>query len=153
MEEYILRNKKEADSRKKPIAERSRWQKEAATAHKDKKNGKSRKAAAATNFPLLLHAAAKTPKTAIKGEALSTPRPSRSTAQSIHLTSRSTAQTNHPSLHHPSPIAPPKTFTFSTHLSLYSSAATRTDRRLNKNTMNTTKNPSKKLKMNKARRI
>jgi hypothetical protein len=42
--------------------ERSQRQKEVATAQKDKKNGKAELPAAATFFPLLLYAAAKTPQ-------------------------------------------------------------------------------------------
>jgi hypothetical protein len=42
--------------------ERSQRQKVAGTAQEDRKNGKSSKAAAATNFPLLLHAAARLPQ-------------------------------------------------------------------------------------------
>jgi hypothetical protein len=45
----------------------------AGTAQEDKKNGKAALPAAATNFPLLLYAAARHPKMAIKEEALSTP--------------------------------------------------------------------------------
>jgi hypothetical protein len=42
--------------------EKQARQKVAGTAQKDKKNGKSRKATAATNFPLLLYAAARMPQ-------------------------------------------------------------------------------------------
>jgi hypothetical protein len=78
------------------------------------------------------------PKTAIKQEALCTPRPSRSTAQPIHLTS-------HPQPLHPS-IAPPKTFTFFHPLSPYSSVATKTDRRLKQEHQELPPRSSKDLK-------
>jgi hypothetical protein len=42
--------------------EKQARQKVAGTAQKDKKNSKSRKAAAATNFPLLLYAVARLPQ-------------------------------------------------------------------------------------------
>jgi hypothetical protein len=116
MEEYILRSKKEAIGRKKPSAERSHRQKEAigrkkpsaershrqkeaGTAQKNKKNGKSRKAAAATNFPLLLHAAAKTPKNGYKGRG-----PKHSTTKQLHGKNASTAT---PSIHHSTKNLPP----------------------------------------------
>jgi hypothetical protein len=67
------------------------------TAQEDRKNGKSRKAAAATNFPLPLYAAAKTPKNGYKGRG-----PEHSTTKPPH-------GTIHPS------TTPPKTFNFSTH--------------------------------------
>jgi hypothetical protein len=109
MEEYILRSKKEANGRKRlPRHKRTR------------KTEKQRYPLPPPFSPLLLYAAAKTPKNGYKGRG-----PERSTTKPLH-------GTNHPSLHHPSPIAPPKTFTFSTHFSLYSSAATRTDRRRKK---------------------
>jgi hypothetical protein len=81
-EETILRNKKEADGRKRLArhlktrkTEKQRYPLPPPTSHYP-------------STPQQRH-----PKMAIKQEALSTPRPSRPSAQPIHLTSRSTAQT------------------------------------------------------------
>jgi hypothetical protein len=94
--------------------EKQARQKVAGTAQKNKKNGKSRKAAATTTFPLLLHAAAKTPKNGYKGRG-----PEHSTTKPLH------SHSIHPShIHHSTENLHPF------HLSPYSSVATKTDRRL-----------------------
>jgi hypothetical protein len=93
--------------------ERSQRQNEAATAQEDRKNGKSRKAAAATNFPLLLHAAAKTSKNGYKGRGPehSKTKPLHGTNHPSHLASTATPSIHHstkkPSTFPPFPSTPP----------------------------------------------
>jgi hypothetical protein len=106
------------------------------TAQEDRKNGKSRKAAAATNFPLPLYAAAKTPKNGYKGRG-----PEHSTTKPPH-------GTIHPShIHHTT-----ENLHFFHPLSPYSSVAIKTDRRLKQEHQELPQEPQDH-KMNKARRI
>jgi hypothetical protein len=79
------------------------------TAQEDKKNGKAALPAAVTNFPLLLYAAAKTPKNGYKGRG-----PERSTTKPLHGTNHSHCQSISPRIHshsiHPPLHQKPSTF-------------------------------------------
>jgi hypothetical protein len=95
-------------------------QKVAGTAQEDRKNGKSSKAAAATNFPLLLYAAARMPQKVYKRRGPgSLPPYHTSHLASISNPSHVHHSTNTFLLHNPAP-------NFSTFF-LYSSIATRLD--------------------------
>jgi hypothetical protein len=115
MEETILRNKKEANGRK--------W---LARHMKTRKTEKQRYPLPPPTSHYSSTLQQRHPKTAIKQEALSTPQPSRSTAQTTPIANPShLASTATPSIHHSTEKPSP----FST-FSPYSSVATKTDRRL-----------------------